>query len=298
MKVGNQMFLTPWDDPVGYELDWRMRMARAVVSAKADTFFGWAKCNDQDVRDLVAHLEYRGRHIQPLDIPQKPHDRVCLWDNTLTGTLVQAFLLTPAPYDAIGKHLGLSPAEVVLYGRLFYDVRDNQGNRCPAILMRIKTELRVAEPNEGNKLKLVALAGGATMLCQMIAPSSTEPAATLYDLVDQALTRRVVTGELRDSDLIRLQANGVMRTRMDWEFKPPAKDQGGWDVLQKVLETLKVEVKTPDREPEQQAHTTQQLRSHFDAQRKVSGTPVPVNPETGEGNVDNLIRTAFGKKAR
>lgn len=298
MKIGDHTILTPWDDPLGFLLDWRIRVARAIASVRAGGIpFTWSRSDDPDVHEMIAHLVHRERYPLLRGVPQKPLDRVLLWENSITGSLVQAFLLTEATYDGIGKHLGLSPAEVALYGRLFYDVRDGQGNRRPSILMRIKIELRGAERDEGNRLKLVALAGGATMLCQMIGQSTAEPGNTpLYDLVDQELTRRLVAGELRDGDLIRLQGNGLLRNRLDWEFKPPAQDKGGWDVVQRLLEELQPKVHAPTQEPEQQANTTQDLRSHFDAQRKVAGTPVPVNTDITEGGVDDLIKKSFGDK--
>lgn len=120
MKVGSHVIPTPADDPLGYALDWRWQLAQAAVEATD----GRVYLHDADARALVQYLQRR--HKWPLRDGEKPNrfDRVVGWKDSQAGALLDAFLLAADTYQTVAVELGLPVEEVVLYARLFLDVRD------------------------------------------------------------------------------------------------------------------------------------------------------------------------------
>jgi len=136
MKISGQTIVTPLDDPMVYEVDWRHRVARALYDA--DPIAPLAR--DPVVRDLVSHFRYRAKRPLDRDLP-RPLDRITRWHDQTTGRIIEAYLLTNATYEEIGVALGLDADEVKRYGELFYDVRDPQGRPLNGVLTRLRAEL-------------------------------------------------------------------------------------------------------------------------------------------------------------
>ncbi|MCE9614823.1 MAG: hypothetical protein K8T26_11140 [Lentisphaerae bacterium] len=293
MKIGATTVLTPGDDPLAFELDWRMRLARAIVSARASGRFSLTRCDD-DVRQAVRYLEHRASH--PVNLPEAPHDRVLVWSTTMTGAMIEALLLTVLAFEEIGLRLNLAASDVRLYSRLMCDTRDDGGRARPEILARVKLELQGAAATPGIQLKRMALHGGAELLDQMV--GTTGQPVDLLRLVDNELTRRVVTNELTSGDLIRLQATGLLRRRLEHELAPPQGEADGWAFTRKLLSGLRIQVTGATKTPEQQAAQTQAIQEHFEAQQRVSRTPVTENPNQDDRELDTMLKRHLGPQPR
>jgi hypothetical protein len=298
MKINQQTIQTPLDDPITYNLEWRHRVAVAAYDPVADRVqIPPRLANDHDLRDYAAHVRSRSRHPLGERDPPRPFDRIELWHGQPTGRLVTAYLLTAATYPEIATDTGLAEEELRLYGRLFFDVRDQQGQRLRGVLTRLRMEMADLV-GAGDTLMRTALTAGLTGLRTALgAVEAVGPHDLVGCLVEQELARRVVSGRMRDADLIRLQANGVMRERI------AAQTQGGGHEVQETMEmalgmlrlTAPHMVST-DQTAEKMVATTTAIKGRIESQLAASGMPVRTDALRGEATLDRLVKTQLGRK--
>jgi hypothetical protein len=108
--------ITPAEDPVGFHLDWRFRVASAAE--RMLPLMG----RDPDLRACYHHLHQR---------PNPQFERITRWRGTVTGQLVEAYLVTGSAVEAIAEELGLDVQDVRLYGQVFWAVRDTRRPDAP-----------------------------------------------------------------------------------------------------------------------------------------------------------------------
>jgi hypothetical protein len=293
MKIGNQTIVTPADDPIGYVLDWRHRLARAAVEAGM---------KDKELRSVLRDKEAVALALHWLQPGKKalPYDRVLAWQGSSTGRLIEAFLLAADSCETAATELDLPVADVVLYGQILFDVRDNQNKVRPAILMRLKAELDGQEDGPDVRLRRVALTGGVAGLRRVLGNGAADQRQGLDELVESELTRRLIVGELRNGDLVRLQATAVARERLRLDReqeKPPTMNQGlelALYLLGRVAPTV-VQAKS---EPDQVEATSQAIRGRLQAQKAVAATPVSDDPDKGYAAMTALLGSILGRERR
>lgn len=289
MRVGDTEIRVPDEDPVGYEPDWRFRLA----SRLAET--GGVHAGDAEVRKLTMHLKAKAQRRTAWKPTQL--DRVLAWRDSETGTLIEAFLAAAPTPAAAAAELGLAAEEVVLYARLIFDIHDGSGTVSPAVLMRLRAEAD-ANPAEDGRARLmkVALASGLNGLRRLLRPIADDgEEQPLDDLVEAELRRRLVAGELRNGDLVRLQANAVARRRLDLETKGGANAEAAeaLEVACRILSLTAPAMVRPEADTEREKATDLALRDKFEAQANIALTPVTDLKDKGGDALDSMIRLNF-----
>jgi len=290
MNINGSTIITPHEDPVGFQLDWRARIAGLCFKeglAAAD--LPWVILKDDLLKQLVSHLRYRvERPLKAIGV-LRPCDRVDQWHASETGRLIEAYLLTPAPFAHIAAALGLPEAEIKLYERLRYSVRDDQGNLVKGILARLKAEIHVGKEH-ADLLKRTAILGGVPGL-ECVLGSGDDSTEDLGRLVDQELRRRLVAGQLRTNDLIGLQRNAAIRERImaDRQANEP-KDDPWMKVVQPILALMAPKMIEVEHTKAELEAKDKEISGRIASQRLAHATaPVDVTV-TAEAGLDALIK--------
>lgn len=290
MRIGDRTVLTPDADSIGYDLSWRSRLAdAAVVSGDKGAV---NRIKDSDARALARHLQHR--QTSQLKENERPnmYDRLSSWKASETGMLVEAFLIA-GNYESTAVELGLPVDDVRLYSRLWYDVMDDQGQVRPGVRMRILAALEGQDAVDiGTRLKRVAITAGLHGLRQVLRilkPQKTEP--TLDEMVELELRRRLVAGELRNADLVRL------RLTEDRKAEGQPKMAENLALVRRMLSMAAPEmVRAPERTPEALRAGTDAIQSRLKSQCQINATPL--NDDNGEGGVARLsakMKQQFGR---
>lgn len=292
MMIGNTEIRTPDEDEMGYELNWRWRMANALADM---TNVGGQpqSVQDPDVRKLVRHLT------------QAPHrkldavTRVLRWNGTGTGALVEAFLIAAETCEEAAAELGVDVRDVILYSCLFFDIRDDSGALRQTVMLRLKSELLGAEINDAAaRLRNVALTGGIFGLRRFLCVEQQHAAAgepSLDDMVEAELKRRLVAGDMRTGDLTRLQANAIARERLRREADGGRGPQlvESLKVVKFVLGLTAPQMVQPDSDHNRERATSQAIQERFRVQKNVSATDIVDDPVKGMEALNRMISGNF-----
>ena len=262
--------ITPTDDPIGYQLDWRHRIAEAAEKMLP------AMGRDPDLKACYQHLHQR---------PNPQFDRITAWRNTMTGQLLEAYLVTGSPVEAIAEELGLDAGDVRLYCKIFWAIRDTGDMPLKGVLMRLRASLP-REPGDDDRLVRAALLGG---LEGLRGQTGARDHGDLRAIVEQELTRRVVAGELKTGDLIRLRSHDLMLRKIELDSRDgQQQNQDATRLLLDLLGQTAPRMKPVDQTLDQLAEADTLLRARIDSQRLATG--VGVIEAGGERRLDSLMK--------
>lgn len=262
--------VTPVDDPIGFQLDWRHRVATAAE--RMLPLMG----RDPDLKAVYQHLHVR---------PNPAVERITGWHGTITGQLVEAYLVTGSPVEAIGVELGLAPEDVRLYGQVFWAIRDARDRPLRGVLMRLRAALP-REPRDDDRLIRAALLGGLEGLRgQTVARDHSD----LSTMVEQELTRRVMAGEMKTGDLIRLRSHDLMLRKIELDSRDgQQQDQDATRLLLDLLGQTAPRMKPIDQTPEQIQAADVLLRGRIESQRQATG--IGAVDAGGERRLDSMLK--------
>ncbi len=274
MTVNGIEITTPADDPIGFTMDWRYRVAGAAE--RVLPLMG----RDPDLRACYQHLHQR---------PIPAFERIVGWHGTMTGQLVEAYWVTGSPVEAIAVELGLDAQDVRLYGQIFWAVRDTLDRPLQGVLLRLRASLS-REPHDDDRLIRAALLGGLEGLRGQLGASKL--GSDLSAIVEQELTRRAMGGELRTGDLIRLRGHDILLKKMEIDSRDErVQDQTATQFLFEMLEKLAPRMKTVHQNAEQVTATNAAIQGRLESQRLATGIGVPL-AAGGEKRLDALLKKA------
>jgi hypothetical protein len=272
MTVNGIEIMTPVDDPIGFTMDWRHRVAS--VAERMLPLMG----RDPDLKACYQHLHQR---------PNPAFERIVGWHGTMTGQLVEAYLVTHSPHEAIAVELGLDAQDVRLYGQIFWAVRDTLDRPLQGVLLRLRAALP-REPKEDDRLMRAALLGGLEGLRGQLGTS--KPGSDLSAIVEQELTRRAMAGELRTGDLIRLRGHDILLKKMEIESRDErVQDQSSAKLMFDILEALAPRMKTVHQTAEQIATTNATIQGRLESQSLATGIGIP-RDAGGEKRLDAMLK--------
>lgn len=298
MNINDQEILTPFDDPIAYQLDWRHLVVLAAYDRKTDIvtipFKLWC---DDDLRRYAMYIRYRARRPQDDDVVPPRHTRLAQWHQHTTGRLVGAYLVTNATYAQIATDLGLDADEIRLYGSLFDDVRDQQGRPIAGVLTRLRAEMAANQATDPLR-RTALMAGLPGLRAALDSVQAEEPQELLDRLVESELTRRVMSGQMRTAELARLQASTNLRQRLDAQQSP---DRQSTEVMKLAMEIigvtaphmLRIEQTAAELEASNVA-----IESRIASQRTATGMPTPETVVRSEQALEHLLSTHLGSKAK
>lgn len=290
MNIADKQITTPSDNPLGYALDWRAQVARAVFELPADSVR--PAIQDPDARAFHCHLQRRQQFPLKTGATPTAFDQVTGWRESPARQLIEAFLVGAASYEEAAADLGVPVKETTLYGRLFFDVRDEQGRVRPGTRMRM---LAAMDPDDDRvRLLRIALTGGRNGLLGVLGAVPPRE-LSLDQLVEAELTRRLHAGELRTADLVRLQANSIARQRIVVEQQDDSEPPmlRAVQLVTDFLALTKPHMVEQTQTAEQVAVTNQAIQGHLRAQRSIAATPVADNPERGLAALTEMMGKHF-----
>ena len=203
---------TPASDPVGYDLDWRYRMAQAA--AKGGEGPKAAKPEDPVVAMWARYLKDKQR-VSAAD--RRLLETALGWSLSALAGLLQPALLSEAGYPDIAADLGgLDEAAVALYERSFFNVREPDGSLRPPALLAARFLGPGASPVPAYRAALQA--GYSGVLAVMGLPGGErrrdETGNAIQAIAGQQLLERVLSGQVATRDLIRIQQLAVAQDGM------------------------------------------------------------------------------------
>ena len=240
-----------------------------------------AEVADDDVQTYVRCLRGSRQRSRALETCRRV-DR--LRQSASLRPLMEALLLTDADYSTIATHIGVEAECFRLFGSLFYDVRDAEGHPRPFQLIRIGLHLDAGgnveqQQDSGVAFKKAALRGGYPLLVSLLPVQSEKGTSseqgrldrTAETLVEQELIRRLLMGEMRNADLIRLRGTQIAGERMLYETgQKGSASSEGMELVQKILQACAPSVVAALEEKPDEA-AVERLRK---AEQRIAGVQV------------------------
>ena len=112
----------------------------------------------------------------------------------------------------------------------------------------------------------------------------------LHTLVERELTRRVVNRELSSRDLIRLQANEMLREQTEARNRTPLAREG-LEFVTEIIKATQPKLVEVQASPEEQTATTNAIRGRLTSQLAAAGME-----GRGEGTLNAMLRSKLGAK--
>lgn len=213
MKLGGIDIITPADDAILYDLDWRSMVAQAAAD-NGVARLPVAVRKDGDIKALLACLK-RATNMSESCLAATSIRRSSL------RPVAEAMLLTDAGNAQIAAATGFEPEAVRFYEALFFNVRDKNGVPKPSQLMRMATDIESHDEPAGaqekfrHALATAALRGGYPMVASLLPDQRpANGSRPLSRMVEAELYRRMLRGELSTNALLRMRDLDIAEARM------------------------------------------------------------------------------------
>jgi hypothetical protein len=283
MQIGNEIIIIPSENPIGYALDWRSRVARALTTLHLVCPKELA--TDPFLKKIRRYFQLVDHNIEPVNRDEYDRiQRVLSWyynDKSEYRRIMEALLLAAAPFDAIAADIGINVNDVRMYERLCFNVRDDQGQMKLGDVQRLMIVQQDSTDEQG--LKLMAVRGGYKALCSLVGITPHWKEAPDINIQDQTvqtsrslLYRNLIRGQCQPKDLAVIEANDIKRqqimvsTRQPDEEKKEFIDPVGLRIL-KMMAPKMIETTLTEEEKEIQNKLLQQK---FQTEAKINSTPI------------------------
>lgn len=171
MQFGNATIITPLDNPVQYDPDWRNSFAVAALDypdAKIDSEFQCYR-KDEHIQRHIAYLK-AARNDRTLTPDQKLYRLASTWyqgtRSADTKFKIEPLLLTPVSFDIISLDIGggvVDPEVFKVYERLYFNVRLDDGKMHPSCQLRTYFATPDGPPGPTTPVETVWRAVGANL---------------------------------------------------------------------------------------------------------------------------------------
>lgn len=234
MQIGNEIIIIPSENPIGYALDWRSRIARALTTLHLVCPKELA--TDPFLKKIRRYLQLVDHNIEPVN--RDEYDRiqkVLSWyynDKSEFKPILESLLLTEAPFDAMADDIGeISPDDIRMYERLCYSVRDDQGQMKLGDVQRLMIVQQDSTDEQG--LKLMAVKGGYEMLCNLVGIKTPHwkeaPEINIQEQIIKTsrfqLYRNLILNKCQSKDLAVIEANDIKRQQIMVLTKQPDEEK-------------------------------------------------------------------------
>jgi hypothetical protein len=275
MKIGAETVTTPMEDPVFYDMDWRFLAADSAAKGGVSNPFPGDACVGNWLRYI--HGRRTDRAVRELHVRVK-----ALRESERLAPVLDAMLLTGADYGTVAADLpGLTPEQVQLYEKSFFNVRADGGELRPAHLLRIRFRdgLQRAGDTAEAELMRAALAGGYGLVKELWAggisgnaKQATDLATVNRELIERELTRRVLDGRMETRDLLRMKQVQIEAERFRQETLATGSGADeAWGLFRGVLELVAPKMAQPQGDAKA---TNEALRNRMAAEQRIAAQPV------------------------
>lgn len=222
MKFRSTIILTPYDNPIDYEPDWRHNVAKVIAEESKGVRI--PRDSTDIIVDHARFLSFNKLGYE-IDIPKKYIDNKIVFnlyaddmDANYYKHYIESLLLTDVTYKHIGDLLGLSARQVRLYENLFYNVRNEDGSDKGAKLLKQKfVGFRLSGTSDSDKYlgwKVAASTLGYAALMALWNMAGDCDRAELQNAklagVDRVSMTRIMSGEISNFDI-----NGIFKNYND-----------------------------------------------------------------------------------
>jgi hypothetical protein len=317
MDIFDITVTTPMDNPLRWDHNWRQVVAR-VWADHPDWVPDYSELYDDaylvEHRDYLIRCQRLGESVANREF--RPHKWVLDWNNPPQGLEVsekdhiESLLLTGATMDVIAKDMGggrVPPDVFTLYEKLFFNVRNDEGlldescyRRSAAVLEELNgdsprpllwrtTAHRVGYPG-------VTLLWAWSRAHGLTNPSGLQVSQEAFREGQAIMLEQVMRRTINNFDLVNFFSAATAHERMQRETGggASAETKAVVDMLAGVLRAAKPEMMEAAKTVDEQAAEDKAIRERFQAQAKVSKTPLPTNaPERGEAALDAVIDKSF-----
>ena len=282
MQIGNEIIIIPSENPIGYALDWRSRIARILTTTPQI-------CPAEIASD--AFLKICRRHFQLVDhhfYPANKEEYVCIqmvliWHNNKSEFkhILEALLLTAAPFEAIAADIGINVNDVRMYERLCFNVRDDNGRMTLGDVQKLMIAKQDLADLQGWKLMAIR---SYEMLCNLVGIQTPHwkdtPEIKIHEQIIQTsrflLYQNLILGKCQSKDLAVIEANDIklkqllVQTKQPDEEKKEFVDPFGLKLLKMMTPKMIVTTLTPEEMEKQ----TEALNSKLQTEAKINSTPI------------------------
>ena len=287
MTVDDQIIVTPADDALFYDFDWRYLVAHHAIRSKKLP----SQAGDSIVRTYIRYLKSVRRRDEEAETFRRAES---LHADASWQTIIRACLLTNTGTAQIADDLGLPASAISCYERLFFNVRNDEDRPIKAQVLRmaLKNEVEAGEQERCRFINL-AIKGGYVALIDNL-PSittSSESRLTAAELVDRELHRRIMRGDMRTCDLIRLKSIHVNEDRMLHETGQKGAPDKGMELVRDILQLLAPKV-AGDNDTNADAESA--IARLLKAERSIAETELnDLGPMAGAAEINAQIAAKF-----
>lgn len=298
MQIGNEIITTPSDNPVGYMPDWRCRIARILITAHLPCPVELGP--DYYLKACRRYLQLTAHNFRPVRFAEyECIRRVLTWhdkNESLFRLIIEALLLTAAPFDAIAADIGISADDVKMYERLCLNVRDDQGQMILGDVQRLMIVQQ--DLNDEQGWKLMAVRGGYEMLCNLIGINTPHwkeaPVVKIHEQILQTsrflLYRNLILGKYQSKDLAAIETNDLKRQQIMVLTKQP-EDADKTDSMDafgiQLLQALAPKMMETALKDEEMAKQNEAVKNKLNVQEKINNTTVVDNGPKVAVNIMN-----------
>jgi len=283
MQIGNQIIIIPSENPIGYALDWCSRIACALITFRL-------KCpeelaSDQFLKACRRYLQLVTHNIKPVN--KEEYDRIrCVlgWqydDKSEFRRILEALLLTAAPFEAIAADIGINMNDVRMYERLCFNVRDDNGRMTLGDVQKLMIAKQDLADLQGWKLLAIR---SYEMLCNLVGIQTPHwkdtPEIKIHEQILQTsrfqLYRNLILNKCQPKDLAVIESNDIklkqllVQTKQPDEEKKEFVDPFGLKLLKMMTPKMIVTTLTPEEMEKQ----NEALNSKLQTEAKINSTPI------------------------
>ena len=324
MQIGNTTIVTPRDNPLQYDPEWRNSIATSVVDFPD---YRWEPLyasyrDDRWIQDQVRYLE-TVRHGRRLTKAMEY--------NRLASTISQgnrpsdvrfkleALLLTPIEFKVLAQDLEgggdspLTPSFFQTYERLYFNCRRPDGMPFRDCQLRMYFALPdIAETGQDTPIELVWRSIGATLGYRALVTmwmwsdahglgkqSRKFIVEDTWRVAQMVLLSRMAKQQISNFDLIN--ATKAMADIYQMEHNLGITTPGGGEtrIMQDLLMKFAPSVLVSTREVDKMKVQTETIHQRLQAQRNIQGHDIQdLGRELGEAGLDRLIKDHFAAEKK
>jgi hypothetical protein len=225
MIISGTTIITPNDDSTAYSPDWRHLVARAVISGE-NIRVPRKLSQDRYIHKQIVFLQGGMSAVSAWESEYNKINNIYEGIvNPTTNDRLEALLLTKVSFKSIAADFNMSELEVKLYERLFFNIRDEEGNLLNSPLLRNNFSLgtlTAADDMTPDDIiwKCIANRCGAAVLttkcwgwseseCAKEESNSKGVLDHTYEMAQVLLLEKLVRGQLNGRELAEIIKSNV-----------------------------------------------------------------------------------------
>jgi len=288
MLINDQSIDTPEEDQLLAKPCWRAYVASAY--AYGEKRGRYPAFVDDYIRSQIRYLNHN--EDSPYTGVLAHYDKANRWEADFDlGSLIRAYLVSGLPVNEIASELGVSPEAIDVFEKVWFDVLDE--NRIVRASALHHVDEYMPPPREGSGLLIAAALHGGPELLRRVhgIPTRGEDEDLLGRLVNTEQIKRVLRGDMPNSDLARISNTLVSRQKMLHDTgQNQSRVMEGYNVALRLLSAMAPEMVPPELKTEEaRVAADSELRAKLAVRKEIDQQRVQ---RTGERDaaIDDMLK--------